>query len=182
MGVKDQNVLDLGQLKVKNGSHEVKPVSYEQVIEAGDDYYIIDAATSQIVKEINEIDPRLHVKYSSRCNFFVLYAKEVREGREEEYLVRTFTHLDNRIVERVKQISHHSYDYAQDMEDGEKELDSKKLHAIKEKLGDNAERLAFALRKDLGVKDYASMHGTGVNKKLMAKGDKFLGGVRGKDG
>lgn len=171
---------DLGQVKVKKPTFEVPIATHEQVIAAGDDYYIIDAATSIIVKEINDIDSRLYVKYNSEHDFFVLFAKDVIEGNECEYLVKTFQKLDPRIVQRVKEISDPSYDFIQEANDLEKQRDDEKLYAIRQKIGDTAERLASALRKDLGVKTHAYFDSS-KTKKLVSEGKEFLGGVRTKD-
>lgn len=171
--------VDLADIKVKqNRDFDIKPVNYEQVIQAGDDYYIIDAATSQIVKEINEVDSRLHVKYNTTHNFFVLFAKEEERGQLIEYLVKTFTELDPRIVHRVKEISDPSYDFIKEEEELEKQADKDKLHAVQEDIGERAERLAHALRKDLGIKNRAFMSSNGVNKKKLSDGKDFLGGIR----
>ena len=172
---------DLRQVQVKvQPSVDVPLATHDQVVQAGDDYFIIDAATCSMAKEINDIDNRLFIKYNRRQDFFVLFAKEeTREGLVE-YYVKSFTKLDPRIVERVKEISDPSYDFIKEGEQLEKEWDKEKMYAIEQRIGDTADRLAHALRKDLGVKSRAFFDGRSA-KKLVSEGNNFLGGVRGKD-
>lgn len=170
-------LLDFSTLKVKQPAFDIPLATHEQVIQAGDDYYIINARDSTIIKEINDVDNRLHVKFNPRHEFFVLFAKEKTREGENEYLVKTFTKLDARIVQRVKEISDPSYDFIKEGEDLENKLDKEKLNRIHNKIGDTAERLAHALRKDLGVKTHAFIDGN-TTKTLVSKDKEFMGGIR----
>lgn len=169
--------LDFSNLKVKTESFDIPLATTEQVIKAGDDYYIISARDSALIKEINDIDNRLHVKFNRRQDFFVLYAKEQTPQGENQYLVKTFTKLDGRIVQRVREISDPSYDFIKEGEQMEKEHEAAKMHKIRESIGDTAEKLAHALRKDLGVKTHAFIDGN-TTKKLVSKDKDFMGGIR----
>jgi hypothetical protein len=171
-------VVDLSELKVKQGTFEVPIATYEQVVQAGDDFYIITARDSTLIKEINDIDKRLHVKYNFRFDFFVLFAKEQTRQGETEYLVKTFTKLDNRIVERVREISHPSYDFVKEGDDLEKQRDDEKLYKIRQTIGNTAEQLAHALRKDLGVKTHAFFDADRTTKSLVSDSKEFMGGIK----
>jgi hypothetical protein len=133
---------------------DIEPANHEQVVKANDeDYVVIEQDLSEVVKELKEIDPRLGVRYNGVQKFYALYAKENIKGKEVEYLVSTFKKLDKRVVNRVREILSPSYDYVAELEKQEDQAKKDHEHKLHEQMGENAERLAFAIRKDLGIKD-----------------------------
>jgi hypothetical protein len=137
-------------------SMDIQPATQEQVVKANDeDWVVIEKDLSEVVKELKEIDSRLGVRYNGVQKFYALYAKETIKGVEQEYLVNTFTSLDKRVVNRVREIISPSYDYVAELEKQDAQAKKEEEHKMHEKMGENAELLAFAIRKDLGVKDKA---------------------------
>lgn len=119
----------------------------------GEDTVIIEEDVLDIVKEIKEISPNLFVRWSPGNGdpFYTLYAKEVVQGKETEYLVKTFKHLDQRIVDRVRYIASADYNYVKEMDKLDDKQDSDFDYKMDQIFGENAEKLAHALRKDLGL-------------------------------
>lgn len=142
-------------LKTKpKSSMEIEPANYEQVVKANDeDWVIIEKDIGEVVQELKEIDPRLCVRYNGIQKFYALFAKEIIDGQEQEYLVNTFKSLDKRVVNRIREILSPGYDFVAEIEKDEDKKQRDKEHKLHEVMGENAERLAFAIRKDLGIKD-----------------------------
>lgn len=135
---------------------EIEPANYEQVVKAGnnkDDWIVIEKDLGEVVSELKEIDPRLCVRWSPHQSFYALFAKEVIKGKEQEYLVNTFKSLDRRVVNRVREILSPSYDFVKEIERSEDKKKRDEEHKLHEAMGERAELLAHALRKDLGIKD-----------------------------
>jgi hypothetical protein len=134
-------------------SVEIEPASWTQVRDMGKDKVIIEEDLLDIVKQLKEISPTLFVRWSPGNGdpFYTLYSKEVVNGKETEYLVKTFKHLDQRIVDRVRYITSTDYNYVSEMDKLDDKQDSDHNYKMAELFGENAEKLAFALRKDLGL-------------------------------
>lgn len=134
-------------------SIEIEPASWAQVRDMGEDKIIIEEDVLDIVKQIKDISPNLFIRWSPGNGdpFYTLYAKEVVNGKETEYLVKTFKHLDQRIVDRVRYIASPDYNYVKDLDRLDDKQDSDHEYKMGEIFGERAEQLAHALRKDLGL-------------------------------
>ena len=71
-------------------------------------------------------------------------------------MVATYQELDGRIlkdIERIKWLNEQpTYSFADELEKKNKEAEAKREAAFSEQIKMNAEELAFAMRKDLGMK------------------------------
>jgi hypothetical protein len=65
-----------------------------------------------------------------------------------EHLVTRAEKADGRLLKRVREITHPSYDYAADLERIDAEADARLKWDFSQQVGDKAERLAHAIRKD----------------------------------
>lgn len=119
----------------------------------GEDTVIIEEDLLDIVKELKQISPSLFVRWSPGNGepFYTLYAKEIVNGKETEYLVKTFKQLDQRIVDRVRFIMSRDYNYVKELDKLDDKQDSDFNYKMDQIFGENAEKLAFALRKDFGL-------------------------------
>jgi hypothetical protein len=72
----------------------------------------------------------------------------VDEG--DGHLVLTAQDCDQRIVQRIRRIMQSDYDYMAELDKAEAKAKEEKDAAWSEKIGPIAERLAFAMRKELG--------------------------------
>lgn len=136
-------------------SGEIVPASIEQ-IKAGRDgkMHLITEDAGGIAKRLLEIDSRLHLRYSEKGEYYVVYAREENEPEGSGYMVATYQELDARIIkdlERIKWLNQQpDYSYADELETKHELAKAAQDYEFSQKIGENAEKLAFALRKDLG--------------------------------
>jgi hypothetical protein len=140
---------------------EIKPASLLQVQNAQDGRMIvIDDDVLGVAQQLKEIDENLRLRYSEAGDFFVIYQES--EDGVHQHLVLTSQDLNPQVVERVRQISSAAYDYVTELDRRDAEVDRARDHQFREQTGDVAERLSFAIRKDLGLTDRAFV-GKGVS-------------------
>jgi hypothetical protein len=146
----------------------VEPASLEQVMRANDGRYVlIDADVSTVAADLQKIDARLKVRFaeSGRPPFFVVFLEERdAEGRTSQHLVLTqkahltasgtWAGLDQRIVKRIEEIDAHGrggYDYAKALERETLAREKRASGEFAERVGDGMERMAFGIRRELGL-------------------------------
>ena len=150
---------------------QVEPASVEQVFRAHDGRWVlIDADASSVAADLQRIDKSLRVRFAEngRPPFWAVYSETVdSQGRTSQHLVLTqqahqtrsgtWTGLDNRIVERVRYIDSHGtggYDYTGALERETRARPERARKEFAEKTGDGGERMAHALRRELGLGSY----------------------------
>jgi hypothetical protein len=127
---------------------ELQPATLAQVqMGRGGRMVTVDADVGDVVRQLREIDPRLHVEYNFDGGYFVLY-QLLENG--DEHLVTTAQQLDARLVNRVREISSPDYDYVADLEAGDRQRERDHEHAINEQIGEIGERLFHAFKRDTG--------------------------------
>lgn len=145
----------------------VEPASFNQ-IRLGEDGRLIEvsADVGGVVEKLREIDKGLRVRFAERGHCWIVY-HEWHEGcprnngnEGSTYLINTsnayqgptgaWLGLDDRIVDRMREIGSETYDFAAKLEASRREREDKTLRAKSEKFGEIAEKGAHALRKDLG--------------------------------
>lgn len=126
---------------------EIEPVAIEQYKKAGDDWIIIKEDLGDIAKRLHELDSRLHIRFNPVQEFYAIFARE----NNKEYLVGTYKSLDARMVTRMEQILSSGYDFKDEVKKQDDAADKAAEQKYDQIMGENAERLAFALRKDLGL-------------------------------
>lgn len=99
-----------------------------------------------IGKRILEIDPNLRLRWNDNGEYFVIYEATPDGG---EKLVTTTPVLDQRLLDHLRLIGSPGYDAGLEMEKHEKAREGAQEHAFKEEVGEKAELLAHAVRKDL---------------------------------
>lgn len=132
---------------MRNIHIEIEPATHTQVVAAGDDWVVVNDDIGGIAKELRELDSRLHLRHNLGQNYYAIYAKE----KGTEYLVGTYKSLDRRVTRRIREIMHPSYDFVKEGEELEDQREREHNWKMDQIHGENAERLAYALRKDLGL-------------------------------
>lgn len=141
----------MANVKLLPESGEIQPASMAQIIKGKNGHYIeVDDDVGNVVRDLQEIDNRLRVRYSEAGDYFVVYMREDDMEPGDGYLVTTAEQLDARLVNRIRRISHESYDFSKEVQAIDRQADKEREHAYSEHLGEIAERLAHALRKDRG--------------------------------
>ena len=132
---------------------DIQPADLSQVVRARDgNMVLIEDDVLDIAKQLHEIDPRLRVHWSEVSEHFAVYTSE----NEEEHLVTTCQELDQRLVNRIREIAHPSYNYGEELDRIEAKQKAESEQQFSETVGELAERLAHALRSDLGYRKDAS--------------------------
>jgi hypothetical protein len=137
---------------------EIEPASIEQIKRGRNGkLHLITEDAGGIAKRLREIDPRLHLRYSEQGQYYVVYAREENDPPGSGYMVATYRHLDGRIIrdiERVRWLNEQpDYSYADELEKKNAEAEAAREYEFSQKIGENAEKLAWAIRQDLGLTD-----------------------------
>lgn len=112
-------------------------------IRVGDD--VLD-----IARQLQEVSPALRLRFNERGGYFVVY-EIAKDGSEK--LVTTCQELDQRLVEHVRRIGSAGWRVGAEMDRAEEDRKRREDHEWRERVGPLAERLAFAVRKDLEAKN-----------------------------
>jgi hypothetical protein len=117
----------------------------------------IDDDVQGVANRLAEIDENLRLRYSEAGEYWVVYAKPPGEEEGNGYVVTTSQELDMRLAQRVEEVywKHRQpgYSLSAEIEANHDAADKAKQHEFTERAGEMYERLAFALRKDLGVQN-----------------------------
>ena len=113
----------------------------------------IDDDVAGIAAQIREIDEHLVLRYAPQEEYFVVeHHQAMPDGSMHEQLVLTSTVCGQHIVDRLREISSPSYDYAAEIERVEDEAKEAEEERFSERRRDVLERLAHAIRKDTGAR------------------------------
>lgn len=132
---------------------EVQAASLAQVTKGkGGRTIVIDEDVAGIARDLRAVHPDLRLGYNERGEYFVVYQldREAATGNVTgEHLVTTAVELDQRLLRRVEQVVHPSYNLADEIDRLDKEIDADNARKHHEVAGEKAERLAHAIRKDV---------------------------------
>jgi hypothetical protein len=103
-----------------------------------------------IAARLRQVDPSLSLRWNDHGEYFVVVETD-ESGTEHR--VTTCTELDERLLARIERIAHSSYDYVGELDRMDARAEREKDHRFHEQTGEVAERLAYALRKDLQAKN-----------------------------
>jgi hypothetical protein len=143
------------------------PAKLDQILETRNRQVVVDADSCTVAGDLKTIDPTLCVRFVDGPQPFFAVYQDIKnpDGSSQQHLVTTaqayptsfgtFTGLDNRVVERVREITSPGYDFMAEAAKIKSEYESKQRRAREDKLGEMGEQAAWALRKDLGVKTKA---------------------------
>ncbi len=129
---------------------DIEPVTLDQLKRGKNGKMVlVESDVGGIVQQIKQINPNLCVRHSDLGGYFVVFFRNPDNGKER--LITTAKSLDGRLVNRMHKLNSGNYDYLAELARLDREADKAKDERIKEEMGEIAERLAFALRKDLGI-------------------------------
>ena len=127
---------------------EIPNASLVQVRTGRDGQQItIEQDVLDIAKRIKEIDPRLSVHWNEFGGYFVII-EHCLDGAER--LVTTVQELDQRILDHLRKIGSDGWDVGKELERAENEAHAAHDYAFGEQMGEGSEKLAHAIKKDLG--------------------------------
>ncbi len=134
---------------------EIEPATVQQIREGRDGrMHLIESDAGSLVMRMRELDPNLRLRYSEAGDYYVVYYRKDDEPEGTGELVATYKECDDRIVKDLERIAWENrqpgYSYAEELEKRDKEAEKKFNHKQREAIGEKGERLAHALRKDLG--------------------------------
>jgi hypothetical protein len=125
---------------------EVEPGSIAQVQRAlSGRLVVIPDDVCNVARDLRAIDRRLVVEAEDDLSVYVV----VLVDGPERKLVTSAKHLDQRIVQRVQKITAEGYDFVAELEELEARADAEQAAKRRELVGDVAEKLGHAFRKDL---------------------------------
>lgn len=111
-----------------------------------------------VVETLQRIDPGLQMFFDKNQRVFVLFWKGMREkdGRAElvEDFIGAYIELDQRLVRLIERIDSHGrgrYDLTRELEKLEAEKDAEHAWDQAQRVGDAADRLRHAIRRDLAL-------------------------------
>ena len=140
----------------------LSPAKLDQIVETRNRQVIVDADSCSVVRDLQDIDKNFGVRFVDGPQpFFAVYQNiEHPDGRLEQHLVTTaqayptafgtYAGLDGRIVDRVREISHESYDFAKEAAKRRSEHEAEAKRKRQDYAGEMGEMAAHAVRKDLG--------------------------------
>jgi hypothetical protein len=114
----------------------------------------IDDDVQGCANALNEIDPHLRLRYSEVGEYFVVYWKPEEAEEGDGYMISTAQELDHRLVAHVgaiyKRCQEPGYSFGEELDRLDAEDKKAKDDAFSEEHGEMFERMAHAMRKDLG--------------------------------
>lgn len=130
---------------------EITPASLTQVFKGrGGRFITVDG---EVARQLRDLDPELHLRYSHGGDYFVVYRVDSHTGKEE--MVLTAQECDLRIVNRVRVIAQPTYDFAAELDRIDREHEASIDYEKGQQVGEIGERLAHAIRKDIGATNRA---------------------------
>jgi hypothetical protein len=115
---------------------------------------LIENDVQGVANSLAEIDPHLRLRFSEAGEYFVVYWKPDDEPEGNGELVTTALDLDMRIVELVRELywkaKQPGYSFADELAAEQERRQAVEGAKFTEEHGEMFERLAHAMRKDLG--------------------------------
>lgn len=129
---------------------EIPHATLAQVQEGRDGKRVlIEEDTLDVARRLRELDPNLVVEWNE-AGFFTI-SEMLEDGTQQ--LVTTTTDLNGAVPEYVAKLA--KTDYAAEIERHDAAVDKEKDQRFEQQIGEHGERLAHALRKDLGYRGKA---------------------------
>lgn len=118
-----------------------------KLIEVSDD-------VAGVARGLSEIDHHIRLRYSEAGEYYVVYWKPDEWEQGQGYLIFTAQDLDHRIVHKMREVywrcQRENYSLADELERQEDQQTKEADHRFAEDHGEIFQKLAFAMRKDLG--------------------------------
>jgi hypothetical protein len=133
---------------------EIQPATLGQVVRSSRGNLVeVTQDVTNVAQQLKAIDENLVLLFDEEQLFYIVQVHVPQpDGSVKEDLVLTSQQLGSHIVQRVEQISSQGYDYVRELEQMEDAARKRRDHEVSERQGPILEKLAHALRKDLGLK------------------------------
>lgn len=150
---------------------EIQPAGIAQVHRAlrTGKRVLVTEDVQNIARDLREVRETLRLEFDPDSDlWFVIDKIEHPDGSSEDKMVTVWDverngTIDQRLVERVRQVAHSSYDLGAELERLDREAERERSSRFREQVGPAAERLKHALRKDLGANNNRAFVPRGVN-------------------
>lgn len=109
----------------------------------------IDNDLFDLAKRLHEIDRSLGLDWNDTAQFFRV-TQTLPDG--SKHVVLTCRELTPEVIDRVRLVTHPSYNVADELDRMDRESDRAAQHKLSERTGEAGEHLHHAFRKDLGLK------------------------------
>jgi translation initiation factor 2 alpha subunit (eIF-2alpha) len=131
---------------------KIQPATITQLQKASTGRWVeIEADVGSVAQQLKEIAENigveLHLRYSEVTDVFKV-VQVMPDG--DEQLVTSAQEADQRLVDKVREVTSPRYDLAKEAEEAQHLKDRDFDQVQHDRIGDAAERLGHALRKDLG--------------------------------
>ena len=135
-------------------SGELEPIAIQQIYRGKNGRAVeIEDDVLDIVKQIKQVDPNLYVRWSEKGEYFVVYCRLPHEPPGTGNVVLMVPELDQRVVSMIQKAAweqkQDDYSLADALDKKDDEADAKRDKEFSEQIGEYAERLAHAIRKDM---------------------------------
>lgn len=139
---------------------EISPATINQIRSGrGGRVIEIQDDVACIARDLKDVHEDVRLGFNERGGYFVVYQldREPATGAVMgEHIVTTWDpevngELDQRLVQRVRRISQPDYSVADDLDRMDREVEREHDRRFSEQVGEKAELLAHAIRKDLGA-------------------------------
>lgn len=133
---------------------EIRPANLAQVVSYGGKMIAVTEDVTHVAQQLQELDPCLRLYCAAEADpMYWVVTRQVPQpdGSVNEELVNTSLDLGSHIVERLRQIDSDGYDYAAELEKQDEEARRNQEYREAERRGPILEKLAYAVRKDLGL-------------------------------
>lgn len=107
----------------------------------------IDDDVQGVANQLFDVDRGLRLGYDPGEDLWIVSHVD---GEGTESFVSSFEDCDARIVARMREIARPGYDFAGELERLDREADARREREISDQIGPIGERLAWALKRDLG--------------------------------
>jgi hypothetical protein len=135
----------------------IDPVTIRTVRQVGGTSIEIADDVQGVARSLREIDDRFRLRADlDHVQQLVGWTVELHtpqpDGSVEEHFVGAYRELDHRVLRDARKYTNPNYDLAAELEALEDKRDRDFEHEQRERTGEVAERLAHAVRTDLGEK------------------------------
>jgi len=132
---------------------ELEPIAIQQIHKGQTGKAIeVDQDVLGVVKQLKQIDPTLYVRWSEKGEYFVVYCRLPDEPPGTGNVVLMVRELDQRVVSSIQKAKWEQQQDGYSLADilDKKDDDAKKQrdYEFSQQIGERAERLAHAIRKD----------------------------------
>lgn len=133
--------------------NDIQPLPIDQVVVAlNGNRILVDGEVGEYAQRLQEIEASLNLRIGAQGGYIV-YQEYERGGRTKRHLCASYTELGERVLSDARRYTNPNYDVAAEQDKIESRLRAEAARAEHERVGEMAERLHHAIRKDLQVKD-----------------------------